>query len=92
MEEVFVQAVDLEFQVDSLGPEDVEETSFGNKLGYEARFEVEEDEDLHAKFWGKLTTSEGKLILVVGASLRADEWDAYEPKFAQMFDDATFSE
>ena len=92
MDEVFVETVDDEFHVDALKPEDVKETTFGNKWGYEARFEIEEDEDLHAKFWGKLTTSEGKLILVVGASLRADEWDAYEPIFAQMFDGATFSE
>ena len=92
MDEVFVEIVKDEFRVDTLQPDDVKETTFGNKWGYEARFEIEEDEDLHAKFWGKLTTSEGKLILVVGASLRADEWDAYEPIFAQMFDGATFSE
>jgi hypothetical protein len=92
MEQVFVMAVEHGFHVDALKPEDVTETDFGNKRGYEARFEIEEDEDLHARMWGKLTTSEGKLILVVGASLRADEWDAYEPIFAQMFDDATFSE
>jgi hypothetical protein len=48
--------------------------------------------DIHAKFWGKLTASRDKLIWVMCASLRSDEWDDYEPIFARMFDNAKFSD
>lgn len=92
MKKVFVQAVDREFNVDTLDPDDVEETTFGNKSGYEGWFEIEEDEDMHVKFWGKLTASQGKLFLVVAVSLRADEWESYEPVFVRTFDGTTFSD